>query len=237
MGRSSWNNRLLPIAGLALALAIGFSTLAGAQSQEPRPVLPGTPVAPPSVVPLPAATPSSGISGAAWKGPNWGVSLAWDSAVWSVEAEQIDPGYDGLQIGTPKSTVFIEAFDGYTGDAEACLEDARRQMDEREGIVDIVPLTDRPMPGDDAARGSAALYGVTARLADGMTYRGVEYVECRGLVPGVAVLEITWQVATTAYDAELPLVDALLAAIVTNDNATPASIPGGPVPPASISAP
>lgn len=233
MRRPSWNNRLLPIAGFALALAIGFGTLAAAQSQEPKPVLPGTPVAPPSVVP--AATPSTGLSGATWRGPNWGISLSWDPDVWSVEAELIEPGYDGLQIGTPASTVFIEAFDGYAGDADACLEDARRQMDEREGIVDIVPLTNHPLPGDDAARGSAALYGVTARLDDGTPYRGVEYVECRGLVPGVAVLEITWQVATTAYDSELPLVDALLGAIVANDDATPPSIPSGPVPPSSIS--
>ncbi|MCC7022249.1 MAG: hypothetical protein IT338_05455 [Thermomicrobiales bacterium] len=233
MRQSSWNNRLLPIAILALALAVGLGTLAGAQSQEPKPLLPGTPVAPPSGTPV--ATPSTGVSGASWQGPNWGVSLSWDPAVWSVEAELIEPNYDGLQIGTPASTVFVESFDGYAGDADACLQDARRQMDEREGIIDIVPLPDHPMPGDDAARGSAALYGVTARLDDGTIYRGVEYVECRGLVPGVAVLEITWQVATTAYDAELPLVDALLGAIVTNDEATPPSIPGGPVPPSSIS--
>src|SRR5918996_987879 len=53
----------------------------------------------------------SSWSCSSWQGPNFGVRIHWDPAVWSVEGESIEEGYDGLQIGTPISTVFLEAYD------------------------------------------------------------------------------------------------------------------------------
>jgi hypothetical protein len=211
--------RHLSILTLVVVLSIGLTTVTIAQSQEPKPELPATPV-------LLPATPASdgaatGVSGSSWQGLNFGVRIAWDPDVWSVEAEFIDEGYDGLQIGTPISTVYLEVYDGFDGDASACFAAAEQEIGEREGVSEVVPLSDRPLPVAEEVRGVAGLFGVTATLPDGNTYRGVEYVECRTVIPGQTVLEITWQAVTQAFNQDFANVEELLAAI---------ELPGEPLP-------
>jgi hypothetical protein len=210
---------------VVMLFSIGLATGAVAQSQEPKPALPATPVAP---LESPAsAEATTGVSGSSWQGPNFGVRIHWDPAVWSVEGESIEAGYDGLQIGTPISTVFLEAYDGFAGDAGACLAAAQQEIGEREGVSEVVPLTNRPLPVAADVRGAAGLFGLTASLPDGTNYRGVEYVECRTLEPGEAVLEITWQAVTQAFNEDFPNVEELLAAIEMPE-ASPSATPVAP---------
>jgi hypothetical protein len=221
-----FNVRRLSIFVIVTLLSTGLATVAVAQSQEPKPALPATPVAQPE---SPASGEAiTGVSGSSWQGPNFGVRINWDPAVWSVEAESIDEGYDGLQIGTPISTVFLEAYDGFAGDAAACLAAAEQEIRDREGISEVVPLTDRQLPVAEDVRGAAGLFGLTATLPDGTPYRGVEYVECRTVRPGEAVLEITWQVVTQAFNEDFANVEELLAAIEMPAESPPAATPAAP---------
>src|SRR5215218_8324029 len=218
--------RRLSIFAVVMLLSTGLATVVGAQSQEPKPALPATPVAPPD---SPASTgAATGVSGSSWQSPNFGVRIHWDPAIWSVEGESIDEGYDGLQIGTPISTVFIEAYDGFNGDAAACFAAAEKEIGEREGVSEVIPLTGRPLPVAEDVRGVAGLFGLTATLPDGTTYRGVEYVECRPLIPGEAVLETTWQAVTQAFNEDFANVEQLLAAIEMPAESPPASPPVAP---------
>jgi hypothetical protein len=217
--------RRVTIFAVVMLLSLGLATNSVAQSQEPKPALPATPVAQPES-PASGET-TTGVSGSSWQGPNFRVRIHWDPAVWSVEAESIDKGYDGLQLSTPISTVFLEAYDGFAGDAGACLAAAEQEIDEREGISEVVPLTDRPLPVAADVRGEAGLFGLTASLPDGTNYHGVEYVECRTVRPGEAVLEITWQAVTQAFDEDFANVEELLAAIEMPEG-SPAATPVAP---------
>lgn len=216
--------RYLPVLVLAILISASLTTFASAQSQEPKPVLPATPVAEP--VPESAL---SGVSGSSWEGPNSGVRVNWDPAIWTVEAEFIDEGYDGLQIGTPISTVYLEAHDRFGVDAAACFAEAERELSEREGVTEVVPLPSRPLPVAEADRGEAGLFGITATLPDGNIYRGVEYIECREVVPAEAVLEITWQAVTLAFNEDFPHVESLLATIEIPDQLPSDATPIAPV--------
>jgi hypothetical protein len=60
----------------------------------------------------------------------------------------------------------------------------------------------------------------------------VEYVECRTVNPGEAVLEITWQVVTPAFNEDFANVEELLATIEM-----PAESPSGATPVASRATP
>jgi hypothetical protein len=220
-----FNVRRLSIYVVVMLLSTGLATVAVAQSQEPKPALPATPVVQPAS-PASGEAPT-GVSGSSWRGPNFGVRVHWDPAVWSVEGESIGEGYDGLQIGTPSSTVFLEAYDGFAGDAEACFAGAEQEIGEREGISEVVPLTDRPLPVAANARGAAGLFGLTATLPDGTPYRGVEYVECRTVKPGEAVLEITWQAVTQAFNEDFANVEELLATIEMPEE-SPSATPVAP---------
>jgi hypothetical protein len=209
---------LLLTAGM---LAIGVSASL-AQSQEPKPPVAGTPSSGENSSVQSATV--TGIVDASWQGPNFGVRLEWDPEVWSVEGELVENRYDGLQIGTPISTVFVEAYDGFEGDADTCLADAEREIGERESVSELQPLTGRPLPGTSAEPGAAQLFGLVATTADGSSFRSVEYVECRTLIPGSTVFELTWQTAASAYNQELPLVESLLATLEIPD-LTPSATP------------
>ena len=225
MPRQTITWRTTTIVGFIAVLAMVLLPRAGAQTQEPKPEIPATPVA---ETEQPSELAESGVSGDSWQGPNWGVRIAWDAAEWVVEAESIVPGYDGLQIGTPRTTVYVEAYDGFDGDPDACLADAEREIGEREGVSEVVPLSNRTLPVPDEVRGPAQLYGVTADLAEGGTYRGVEYVECRTVVPGVAVVEITWQGSVNVFNQDFPLVEDLLATLQIPDAAGAVGTPAVP---------
>ena len=129
--------RHLSILTVVVVLSIGLTAVTVAQSQEPKPELPATPVALPAT-PVSGGA-ATGVSGSSWQGPNFGVRIHWDPEVWSVEGEFIDEGYDGLQIGTPISTVYLEAYDGFDGDAAACFAAAEQEIGEREGVSEVVP--------------------------------------------------------------------------------------------------
>lgn len=210
-----------------MLFSAGLTPFAGAQSQEPKPVLPATPVAESDLASLDPTT--TGVSGSSWEGPNSGVRVSWDPSIWTVEDELIEDGYDGLRIGTPISTVYLEAYAGFGGDAKECFADAERELGEREGVSEVIPLSGRPLPVAADERGEAGLFGITATLPDGTVYRGVEYVECRSVVSGESVLEITWQVVTQAFAEDFTNVETLLAAIEMPDESRPAATPVAPI--------
>jgi hypothetical protein len=82
-----------------------------------------------------------------------------------------------------------------------------------------VPLDGPPLPTTEAPNSARQLYGITLTLEDGSPARAIEFVECRTLVPGTAVLELTWQTSTEAFNEELPVVAALLAAVQAPESA------------------
>jgi hypothetical protein len=210
-----------PIAGCALTVALVTGVLS--QSQEPKPPLPGDQSTPVAVsTPLPETT---GIDGNSWQGPRWGVGVTWDPAFWVVEDEFLTPEYDGIRLGTPRSTVYVEAYEGFGGDALACLADAEEEIRARQNLSEVSPLEGQTLP-PAADTGAAQLFGLVVNRQDGTPFRIVEMASCRQLVPGEAVLELTWQTSAESFNDELPLVSALfdsldLGVVAPGANSTP----------------
>ncbi|MFN8664661.1 MAG: hypothetical protein U0075_22470 [Thermomicrobiales bacterium] len=202
---------------LSVGLIAAGMLLAGqggslAQSQEPKPAPEVVSIATP-VPQVESGGPGTGITGNTWLGPSFGVGITWDPNTWVVESEQIEQGYDGLRLGTPASSLFLEAYEGFPSDPASCLEDANAEIAGREFVTEVVPLENRPLPETGFTDGARKLFGIAATLEDGTVYRGAEYVECRELPDG-AMLELTWQVPVESFNAELPLVDDLLRSLV-----------------------
>lgn len=217
--------KIRPVSALSLALlfVLGIGAMAAAQSQEPKPELPATPIAASDASPISVA--ATGVSDSSWTGPNWGVSVAWDPAEWTVEAEFIDEGYDGIQLGTPLSTVYVEAYDRFEGDTAACLADAAAELASREGVTEVVPLSGRPLPVAEEQRGDAQLFGLTLTLEEGTVFRGVEYIECRSIGSGAAILEITWQTITETFNQDFTRVETLLESITVSGQSAAVATP------------
>ena len=106
--------------------ATGFTVSATiAQSQEPKP---GRETATPSIAATPVASlATTGLDDASWQSPIWGIQIEWEPETWTVENEQIDATYEGLQLGSEASTVYIEAYEGFNGSAEECLTAAEKR--------------------------------------------------------------------------------------------------------------
>jgi hypothetical protein len=196
---------------IAAGMLVAGQAVSLAQSQEPKPA--PAPVVIATPVPQIEVGPGTGITGNTWLGPSFGVGLTWDPAAWVVESEQIERGYDGLRLGTPSSSVFLEAYDGFPFDPVSCIEDANAEIAGRELVTEVVPLENRRLPETGFREGERRLFGIAATLEDGVVYRGVEYVECRELPEG-GMLELTWQVPVESFNAELPLVNELFSNLV-----------------------
>ena len=208
--------RSRPVVAIVGFIAAGMlvASQAGslAQSQEPKPAPSPVPIATP-VPQVESGAPGTGITGNTWLGPSFGVGITWDPGVWVVESEQVERGYDGLRLGTPAASVFLEAYDGFPFDPVSCIEDANAEIAGRDMVTEVVPLENRPLPETGFSEGERRLFGIAATLEDGVVYRGVEYVECRRLPEG-GMLELTWQVPVEAFNAELPLVNELFSKLV-----------------------
>ncbi|HEU5430857.1 MAG TPA: hypothetical protein VFU81_04290 [Thermomicrobiales bacterium] len=213
------------VIGLLLVPALSLSVRA--QSQEPKPK-----IAPPAAT-APAATPTapSGVHGNDYISPTFGYTLSWNPATWSVKDERLLQGYDGLELGTNRSNLFVEGMNAYAGDPGACLADARQQLASRQGISAISDFHGPGRPVQDVDGAKSYLVGYVAKLPDNSTATIVEFVQCRTLVPGQAVLEFTWQTSDADYAQQLPLVAALLKTLhipgtaATPVAATPAATP------------
>ena len=98
-----------------------------------------------------------------------------------------------------------------------------------DGVAVAAPHFDENKPLRDQPVVINTVAGATA------IQRALEFVECRTLVPDRAVLELTWQTSTAAYNAEFPAVELLLAALdvtaLEGDAATPPAAEDGAVPP------
>lgn len=200
-------------------LAVAFAPVA-AQSQEPKPNRESaTPVA--SETSSVETIVASGLGTNEWTSPIWGLRIAWNSDDWTVENELVDGRYEGLQLGSNGSTVYIEAYDGFNGSAQECLTAAEQEIAERTNTREVVRLSNRPLPELPVDHAESVLFGVVADLPDGTVYRGAEFVACHSLEPELAVIEITWQTATSSYNNELPGVSELFATLTVPDNEGP----------------
>ena len=153
-----------------------------------------------------------GVVGDTYTSPSFGYSVAWDGAIWSVEDEQSERGQDLLRIGTPLSTLYFEAYDGFAGDPAACLEAAAAELSAETGVSDFAVATDRngdPLTGADATS-AYAVYTLTFTPDTGEALAFADYIECRELVPGEAVLEITLIVGLDVYNEQVALMQDVL---------------------------
>jgi hypothetical protein len=199
-------------------LGITFAAVS-AQSQEPKPAQESATPAASEATPV-ESTVASGLANDEWLSPIWGIHVAWNPDDWSVENELIDGRYEGLQLGSNGSSVYIEAYEGFNGSAQECLVAAEQEITERTNTREVNRLSGRPLPELPDDLTESILFGVVADLPDGTIYRGTEHVACRSLEPGVAVLETTWQTTTTSYNDELSGVSELFASLTVPDNQT-----------------
>jgi hypothetical protein len=155
-----------------------------------------------------------GVEENAYQSPTWGYSLRWDDTLWlPVQASSAD-GVDALFLQSRQSILFLQGVP-FAGDPAACLATTVDALSREDGVDDWEPLEDEdgdPIAGETDGRAWAA-FTLTFTTAGGDEFADADYVECRRLVAGEAVLLILHNTRQDAYPEEAEAVEAVLATL------------------------
>lgn len=149
------------------------------------------------------------VVGSTWTSPTYGFTVSWAGTNW-----QADPAgtltaagperLDRVHLVNGASSLYFEGATRYEGNLAACVAEEANILSRESGVSDVRPYRDADgvelvADGPDA---SAAAFTLTLDVG-GQQLELVDYVECRTLLPGEAVLIITLVTDPGSFEAEL----------------------------------
>ena len=149
------------------------------------------------------------IEGETWTSPTYGFSVSWAGTEW-----QPDPAGTLTAVGPERldrihllngvSSLYFEGATRYQGDLTACVAEEANLLAQETGVSEIRPYRDEEgvQLVADGPNSSAAAFTLTLSIGD-QEVELVDYVECRTLIPGQAVLIITLVTEPPVFDQEL----------------------------------
>lgn len=176
-----------------------------------------TPTPTPTATVEPTATTQTGVVGNSYVGPATGVRLTW-SAAWSVVTQTSANGADQLVLNDGTTLVELDAGPAGGTTLASCVDQASQSVATNAGLANLAVGTDangNPLRGTDPTRPSA-VFTATLTTSSQLGAAGAPiafYLECRQL-PGNELLLFVALTPLGSYNAEVPAVQALLAALV-----------------------
>ena len=184
-----------------------------------------------------------GVEGSTYESPSWGYTLEWDDEVWDVRLSRSNNQNDRLLLTRldGASLLYVDGYDFFEIDPVSCIAGALAKLENRTAVAEIEPYEDPEgavVAGEEDERAFAAYRYTVERT--GETEEQVQYNECRTIVPGEAVVEITHIAPADVYEDEAALVADVLATLTipaaaaeqdaTPNTATPAATPAEATP-------
>lgn len=156
---------------------------------------------------LPAA--GAQVMGSTWTSPTYGFTVSWRGTNWQEDpsggltaagAEKLDR----LHLINGVSSLYFEGATRYQGVLPSCVAEEANILSQEPGVSDVRPYRDDNGVElvADGPGSSAAAFTLTLDVS-GQQVELVDYVECRALIPGEAVLIITLITEPTAFRQEL----------------------------------
>ncbi|MEA2582526.1 MAG: eukaryotic-like serine/threonine-protein kinase [Thermomicrobiales bacterium] len=173
-------------------------------------------------VPLTATTQAAVQARNSYTNATWGYSITWDDNVWFALAQDDAAQETDLLLSNGISYVKLVADDTIPA-PQLCVTGFEAGLPAQEMISDVEPVLDVNGSPIRSVEDDRAFVALSFTLAtQGQTIKVIEYLECRTLVRGQAVLRIDhFVIPSTSYKAEVPLVETLLGNITIPDNAGP----------------
>jgi outer membrane protein assembly factor BamB len=194
----------------------------------------------PLSAPIHAAAQASGNT---YTNATWGYSVTWDDTVWFVTIQDDPTQFTDLELSNGISYVRFAADDS-TPVPQLCVTLFERQLRNTSEVSNIQPILDDAGNPVRELGADRAFVGLTFTVtSQGSTFDIAEYLECRTLVAGQAVLLIDHFTAKEAYASEAPLVEALLTGVTipstspTDTTPTPAATEEATPTPAATTGP
>jgi hypothetical protein len=164
------------------------------------------------------------VEGSHWTSPTYGFRVSWQNTKW-----QVDPSgslvaagperLDRLHLVNGVSSLYFEGATRYEGDLPSCVAEEANILSRESGVSNIRPYRDEsgaPFVAD-GPNASAAAFSLTLQTAGGQIDL-VNYVECRTLIAGEAVLIITLVTDPATFDAQLQLAQDVAGTVTLAEN-------------------
>jgi hypothetical protein len=155
------------------------------------------------------------VSGDSYVSPTYGYSISWNAEFWTVANESSEDGVDSLvlQLGDGVGNFFLTGLPA-SQEPEDCLAAIASGRAESGDYPGYGQVSGRATPAVGPG-GAGALFGYTLVTQSGDEIPLVQWVECRTLVPGEALLLITLEVIDepSLYEAALVLYDELIGSL------------------------
>ena len=160
------------------------------------------------------------IEGESWTSPTYGFSVSWAGTEWQPDPEgtltAVGPErLDRVHLLNGVSSLYFEGATRYQGDLTACVAEEANLLAQETGVSEIRPYRDEEgvQLVADGPNSSAAAFTLTLSIGD-QEVELVDYVECRTLIPGQAVLIITLVTQPPVFDQELAAAQTVIDTIV-----------------------
>ena len=172
------------------------------------------------------SAPTSGaqVAGSVWTSPTYGFSVSWAGTDW-----QDDPTGDLTAVGAERldrlhlingvSSLYFEGAERYQGILPSCVAEEANILGQEPGVSDVRPYRDANgvQLVADGPNASAAAFTLTLDVSGGQIEL-VDYVECRTLIPGQAVLIITLISEPDTFAQELASAQEVIDTITLAEN-------------------
>jgi hypothetical protein len=170
------------------------------------------------------------VVGSAWTSPTYGFSVSWTGTDWQDDPESgltaVGPErLDRLHLINGVSSLYFEGATRYQGGLSSCVAEEANILSQEPGVSDVRPYQDENgvQLQADGPNASAAAFNLSLDV-NGQQMELVDYVECRPLIPGKAVLIITLITEPTGFDQELASAQEVIDSITLAEN-----IPANPL--------
>ena len=168
------------------------------------------------------------VEGSRWTSPTYGFTVSWAGTDW-----RLDPNGSLTAVGPERldrihlingvSSLYFEGATRYQGDLASCVAEEANLLSRESGVSNIRPYVDETGAElvADGSDSSAAAFTLTL-AAGNNELELVDYIECRTLIPGEAVLIITLVTNPQVFEQELAAANAV-AETITLAEETPSS--------------
>lgn len=164
------------------------------------------------------------VGGDSYTDPAYDWNVSWDDDIWTTVD---NPTYELVLSNEAESYVFFQNRDEW-GDAQDCLDGRVDEVASEDGVDDLEPLEDED--GDPIGTNSndraTATYSLTF-TGSGRPIDRVNAFDCRVLVPGEAVLAVTYVTSADAYEDDVADVDDLLVDLTIPETTSADETPTG----------
>jgi predicted metalloprotease len=154
-------------------------------------------------------TSQTGVEGNSYTSPSFGYSITWDND-WAVSDELNEDEYNKLVLTNDVASVYFEGV-ADTADIETCLDTVASSLENEDGVsnVEIAEDSDGPIGGTEENR-AWAIYTLSYTTEEGEEFEFAEYIDCRAVTPGEALLVITMLVSIDDLESQIDPLASLL---------------------------